>query len=147
MIEYRKVRIEPQPQLILNSADMWSIEMPGSDAKALTVESMQSFLMHDVYGNYLNFSAGIGDGYKPVLIDGVWWWMDEKGVKVCDICNKQIAENDDDYHDYHEPECPRYRDFDGESDCDGCYCDGIAHSGCCPGCNEDAMDSILDLSK
>ena len=53
----------------------------------------------------------------------------------CCVCGKGFTAAEwDKRHDTHEPECPRYRDFDNEAG-DECACDLVAHDQCCPECN------------
>ena len=54
---------------------------------------------------------------------------------VCDICEKPIGE-DEEYHNYHETDCPnRPGQLIGHWKTD-CGCTGLAHVRCCPACAE-----------
>ncbi len=62
------IKCEPQP---VHSHDYWW----WYGDKFMTDDSLQSYLFHDVWGEYL---ANVPDDVEDVnveLIDGVWYWV------------------------------------------------------------------------
>jgi hypothetical protein len=73
-IEY--VRIEPQPELVHPTSEWWII---GDDVDTLHMENgMIDYLGNNVAGNYAGNST-VFENCTPVLVDGVWYWQEEKG--------------------------------------------------------------------
>jgi hypothetical protein len=65
--------------------------------------------------------------------------MEEWQERKCDVCGRDFTENSwDDKHDFHEPDCPNFRDRTKKrirqliALCD---CDLLAHDECCPECH------------
>jgi hypothetical protein len=52
-------------------------------------------------------------------------------IWLCDVCGEPVDEET--FHWFHEPECPRAIDPEAEYTCD---CDLVAHPECCPYCKQ-----------
>jgi len=71
-----RVRIEPQPELVHPTSEWWII---GDDVDTLHMEDgMIDYLGNNVAGDYAGNST-VFENCTPVLVDGVWYWQEEKG--------------------------------------------------------------------
>lgn len=65
------VYIVPQPERI---DCVWWL----CDGAAFTTEDMESYLYHDVYGNYRANDIAEDETAAPVLVDGAWYWRRDR---------------------------------------------------------------------
>lgn len=73
-----KVMIEPQPELIHGTVDMWAFELAGHELQVGNMDVLKSYLFHEIYGNSLANSTVLEE-CEPMLIDGVWYWVQLDG--------------------------------------------------------------------
>lgn len=71
-----KVKIDPQPELIHGTIDMWSFELAGHELQVGNSDVLGSYLFNEIYGNSLANST-VFHVCEPKLIDGVWYWVSE----------------------------------------------------------------------
>lgn len=64
--------IRPQPKLVHPDSDFWEVEYEG-EHRVETTQEMESWLLHDIYGNEKMNTLAIGE-VKPKLINGIWYW-------------------------------------------------------------------------